>query len=127
MGAGAALIPPAKHGGRRREVDVREVVNGLLYVLSTGCQGRAERSAAQDYVAAPSSISRRLICNGSRFKKTLLASEQERADAAAARATWTHKRQPRMRLEPHRIVFLDETRTTTKMTHLRGQCPKGQR
>lgn len=37
----APLIPPAKHGGRRREVDVREVLNGLLYVLSTGCQWRA--------------------------------------------------------------------------------------
>jgi transposase len=35
------LIPPAKHGGRRREVDVREIVNGLLYVLSTSCQWRA--------------------------------------------------------------------------------------
>lgn len=34
-------IPPAKRGGSRREVDVREVLNGLLYVLSTGCQWRA--------------------------------------------------------------------------------------
>ncbi len=34
----AHLIPPAKRGGRRREIDEREVVNGLLYVLSTGCQ-----------------------------------------------------------------------------------------
>jgi transposase len=34
-------IPPARHGGRRRSVDVREVVNGLLYLLSTGCQWRA--------------------------------------------------------------------------------------
>ena len=34
------VIPPAKRGGRRRSVDVREVVNGLLYVLSTGCQWR---------------------------------------------------------------------------------------
>jgi transposase len=34
------LIPPAKHGGRDREVDVREVVNGIMYVLSTGCQWR---------------------------------------------------------------------------------------
>jgi transposase len=33
------LIPPAKRGGRN--VDVREVLNGLLYVLSTGCQWRA--------------------------------------------------------------------------------------
>lgn len=41
MDAGRALIPPAKRGGRKREVDVREVLNGLLYVLSTGCQWRA--------------------------------------------------------------------------------------
>ena len=35
------LIPPAKRGGRKREVDVREVMNGVMYVLSTGCQWRA--------------------------------------------------------------------------------------
>ncbi len=35
------LIPPAKRGGRRREVNVREVMNGVMYVLSTGCQWRA--------------------------------------------------------------------------------------
>ena len=34
------MIPPAKHGGRRRTVVVREVVNGVMYVLSTGCQWR---------------------------------------------------------------------------------------
>ena len=37
----ASLIPPAKRGGRKRSVDVREVVNGLMYILSTGCQWRA--------------------------------------------------------------------------------------
>src|SRR4030088_2539738 len=47
-------------------------------------------------------------------KKTLLASEQDRPDIKAAREEWTTKRQPRMRLEPHRLVFLDETGTTTK-------------
>jgi len=31
-------IPPSKRGGRWRTVDLREVVNGLMYVLSTGCQ-----------------------------------------------------------------------------------------
>jgi Putative transposase of IS4/5 family (DUF4096) len=35
------LIPPPKRGGNRRHVDEREIVNGLLYVLSTGCQWRA--------------------------------------------------------------------------------------
>ena len=33
-------IPPAKRGGRRREVEEREIVNGIMYVLSTGCQWR---------------------------------------------------------------------------------------
>jgi transposase len=35
------VIPPAKRGGGKRTVDIREVVNGLMYVLSTGCQWRA--------------------------------------------------------------------------------------
>src|ERR1019366_7595320 len=37
----APVIPPAKRGGGKRTVSVREVVNGLMYVLSTGCQWRA--------------------------------------------------------------------------------------
>ena len=32
-----------------------------------------------------------------------------------------------MQQEPHRLIFLDETGTSTKMTRLRGRCPKGQR
>lgn len=52
----APLIPPAKRGGNKRTVDVREVLNGLLYVLSTGCQWRAvpkdlpPRSTLHDYL-----------------------------------------------------------------------------
>jgi transposase len=51
----APLIPPARRGGNRRHVDVREVMNGLMYVLSTGCQWRAvpkdlpPRSTLYDY------------------------------------------------------------------------------
>ena len=32
-----------------------------------------------------------------------------------------------MCLEPHRLVFIDETGTTTKMTRLRGRAPLGER
>jgi transposase len=52
----APLIPPARRGGRKRTVNIREVFNGLLYVLSTGCQGRAlpkdfpPRSTVFDYL-----------------------------------------------------------------------------
>ncbi len=34
------LIPRAKRGGGKRTVDMRDVVNGVMYVLSTGCQWR---------------------------------------------------------------------------------------
>ena len=37
----APLIPPAKCGGNKRTVNLREVMNGIMYVLSTGCQWRA--------------------------------------------------------------------------------------
>ena len=37
----APLIPPPKSGGGKRTRDMRDVVNGLMYVLSTGCQWRA--------------------------------------------------------------------------------------
>jgi putative transposase len=35
------LLPPPKPGGRPRAVELREVVNGLLYVLGTGCPWRS--------------------------------------------------------------------------------------
>ena len=34
------LIPPAKPGGRPRELDMRAVINGILYLVTTGCQWR---------------------------------------------------------------------------------------
>jgi transposase len=50
------LIRPAKRGGRRRSVNVREVLNGIFYVLSTGCQWSAlpkdlpPKSTVYDYL-----------------------------------------------------------------------------
>jgi transposase len=52
----APLIPPAKRGGNRRTVDERAVVNGVMYILSTGCQWAAlpkdlpPRSTVNDYL-----------------------------------------------------------------------------
>jgi transposase len=37
----APLIRAAKRGGRPRVVEVREVLNAIFYVLSTGCQWQA--------------------------------------------------------------------------------------
>ena len=52
----APMIPPARHGGRKRSVDVREVLNGIFYVLWTGCQWKAlpkdlpPKSTVYDYL-----------------------------------------------------------------------------
>ena len=49
------LIPPAKRGGNKRTVNERAVVDGLMYILSTGCQWAAlpkdlpPRSTVNDY------------------------------------------------------------------------------
>lgn len=51
------LIPPAKRGGGKRRVNMREVMNGIMYVLSTGCQWRAvpkdlpPKSTLFDYIS----------------------------------------------------------------------------
>ena len=50
------LIPQARHGGRKRTIDVREVLNAIFYLLSTGCQWRAlpkefpPRTTVHDYL-----------------------------------------------------------------------------
>src|ERR671923_664178 len=36
----APLLPPAKPGGRPRSVDLREIVNAILYQLRAGCAWR---------------------------------------------------------------------------------------
>jgi transposase len=52
----APFIRPAKRGGRPRTVNVREVLNAIFYVLSTGCQWNAlpsdlpPRSTVWDYL-----------------------------------------------------------------------------
>lgn len=56
-----------------------------------------------------------------------MAAERERADVAKRRRVWIEQRQPRMRLEPSRLVFIDETAITTKMTRLRGRSLCGER
>ncbi len=36
----APLIPPAHPGGRHRTVDMREVINGIIYLVRNGCSWR---------------------------------------------------------------------------------------
>ena len=43
-----SLIPPAKRGGRGRDVNVRDVFNGVLYVLRTGCHIETMAAPSRD-------------------------------------------------------------------------------
>lgn len=58
------------------------------------------------------------------FKKTLHASEQERADVAEQRDRW---RRDQPSLDPARLIFIDETGTSTNMVRIRGRSPRGTR
>jgi transposase len=81
----APLIPPAKPGGNKRSVDVREVMNGIMYILSTGCQWRAlpkdlpPKSTVHDYLILWS-------CDGTldRIHHTLYVECREQAEREAS-------------------------------------------
>jgi len=72
------LIPRAKRGGNRRSVDERAVLDGVMYILSTGCQWAAlpkdlpPRSTVNDYLrrwdewTAPTSPSLNMTISGRR-------------------------------------------------------------
>jgi putative transposase len=57
-------------------------------------------------------------------KKTLIASEQDRPDVARRRRQWQAYQG---RIDPSRLVFIDETWSKTNMAPLRGWAPRGQR
>jgi transposase len=81
----APLIPPAKPGGNKRSIDVREVMNGIMYILSTGCQWRAlpkdlpPKSTVHDYLILWS-------CDGTldRIHHTLYVECREQAEREAS-------------------------------------------
>jgi transposase len=61
---------------------------------------------------------------GLRFKKSLFALEQARADVARHRRRWKALQGG---LDPRRLVFIDETWIRSNMAPLRGWGPKGRR
>jgi len=54
----------------------------------------------------------------------VLASEQDRKDVARRREQW---KKYQTRIDPARLVFIDETWTKTNMAPLRGWAPRGER
>jgi hypothetical protein len=60
----------------------------------------------------------------SALKKSLRASEQDRADVARRRRRW---KQHQNKIAAGRLIFIDETWAKTNMTRLHGRCAKGRR
>jgi transposase len=61
---------------------------------------------------------------GLSFEKTLLPEEQDRPDVGRRRAQWAKYQS---RIDPSRLLFIDETWTKTNMAPLRGWSPIGER
>ena len=57
-------------------------------------------------------------------KKTAHASEQDRPDVLKRRQDWFESQ---LDLDPERLVFIDETWTSTKMTPAHGRSARGER
>ncbi len=87
----APLIPRAKRGGNTRTVDVRAVLDGVMYILSTGCQWAAlpkdlpPRSTVNDYLqrwdADPEHPGRYLLgieCDGAAYHSSRSARDRDR-------------------------------------------------
>jgi len=86
-----------------------------------------ERALAADLRAAGIAMSHDTVWRfmrrqGLSFKKTMLASETDRADLARRRTRW---RAHQHRFDPARLVFVDETWAKTNMTRTHGWSPRG--
>jgi transposase len=57
-------------------------------------------------------------------KKTAHASEQDRPDVLKRREVWF---EGQLDLDPERLVFIDETWTSTNMARTHGRCARGER
>ena len=118
---------PGKMGGHRRHLlaDQRDFILARLagepHLTLRGLRSElAGRGVAISYGALWNFVRRQ----GHSFKKSVLPSEQDRPDVARRRMRW---KKYQHRIDPSRLVFIDETWTKTNMAPLRGWCPRGQR
>jgi transposase len=114
-------------GGRRKRVLASE--QAWLLARLEECPDLTVRSLALELKDKGFDVSHNTVWSllraaGFSFKKTLFAAEQDRPKIARRRAQW---KKYRGRLDPTRLVFIDETWAKTNMTPLRGWSPRGAR
>ena len=122
-------LDPLKSGGDRRSGAIEAQRDWLLQTIETTSdltlREVRDRLSQRGTSSSTSAIARFFQRHRiSRKKKTLHATERDRADVTAARAAWKAQ-QPRF--DATRLVFLDETSTTTNMARTHGRAPVGER
>ena len=115
-------------GGSRRRVLCGSERDWLLAriaaVPDVTLRGLLSELAARGVKVSYGSVWRFFEFEGISFKKTVHASEQDRPDVARRRVRWkTHQG----KLDPTRLVFIDETWAKTNMTRRQGRCARGRR
>ena len=119
-------VVPAKMGGRRKSVLEPHrgfIIERIEQTPHLTLQGLKNKLTARGVKVSHNAVWLFLRREG-RFKKTLFALEQGRVDVARRRRRW---RSWQVRLDPRRLVFIDETWINTNMAPLRGWGPKGKR
>lgn len=120
-------VAPGRMGGHRKRVlephraFIKERINQTPHLTLHGLK---DELAAHGVNVSHNAVWMFLRREGLRFKKTLFAVEQARADVARRRRRW---RSWQAGLNPRRLVFIDETWIKTNMAPLRGWGAKGQR
>ncbi|WP_412064054.1 IS630 family transposase [Rhizobium sp. SYY.PMSO] len=120
-------VGPGKMGGHRKralEPYRAFIVERVNQTPHLSLHALKEELAVRGVKVSHDTVWQFLRREGLRFKKTLFAREQARADIARRRQRW---RSWQTGLDPRRLVFIDETWIKTNMAPLRGWGPKGKR
>jgi transposase len=120
-GTGSAAAKPM--GGKRSPLDAHKawLLDLIVAEPDLTLQEIRGRLRARGIEVGASSVWRFCDRHDITFKKkSLHAAEQEREDVRTARAGW---KEVQPQLDPTKLVFIDETGTSTNMTRLRGLVP----
>ena len=118
----AAAKPMGRQQPRSLAAEREWLLGRLKAVPDVTLRGLVAELRERGVMTSYSSVWRIVHDEALSFKKTLFASEQDRPDVARKRLRWQAHQG---RIDPTRLVFLDETWAKTNMTRVRGWAPRG--